>query len=435
MMKMRKITAALLALALMLAFAMPAFAAASMVADEAGLLSTSKTAALEAKLAAMSERYECDTVIVTIESAGESTLKDYMAGLYSTGDYGQGGDGNCLMLLIDKENKAWRLATWGDVPAFNKAGLDFLSNRLYDELFEGDDDAALSSYADWCERFFAQEATIGKPYGEGFLPPLDSAAAPGVLARDADSLTLLVDEAGLLSASEAAALQEKLEALSAQWKNDIVIVTVDFIGGASPMDFADDWFDYGGYGQGGDADGLNRDGLLLLINMAERDWYISTCGYSIFAFTDAGIEFLGKQLIADGLSGGDYANAFDKFADWCDKFFARAESGKPYDAGNLPKTSADYVSLVFISFGLGALIAWFVTKGMKKKLKTVQKQQAAADYVRPGSLQVAYATEQFLFKNTTRTKVVESNSGGGGGGSSTHSSSSGSSHGGGGGKF
>ena len=433
MMKMKKITVALLAFALMLAFAMPIFAAASMVTDEAGLLTTRQATALDGKLKAMSERYECDTVVVTIESAGEATLKEYMAGLYSTGDYGQGGDGDCLMLLIDKENKSWRLATWGDVPAFNNAGLNFLSERLYDELFEGDDDAALNNYADWCERFYAQEATIGKPYGEGFLPPLDSAPAPGVLARDPDSLALLVDEAGLLSGSEAAALQEKLEALSAQWKNDIVIVTVDSIGSASPMEFADDWFDYGGYGQGGDADGLNRDGLLLL-NMGERDWYISTCGYSIKAFTDAGIEFLGKQLISDGLSDGNYANAFDKFADWCDKFFARAETGKPYDVGSLPKTTSDYVSLVFFSFVIGTVIAWFVTKGMKKKLKTVQKKQAAADYVRPGSLQVAYANEQFLFKNTTRTKVVESDSGGGGG-SSTHSSSSGSSHGGGGGKF
>jgi len=433
-MKTKKITVALLALALMLAFAAPAFAALPMLVDEAGLLSGSQAAALDAKLAAMSERYECDNLIVAIESVGESTLKDYMADLYSSGDYGQGGDGNCLMLLIDKEAKSWRLATWGDVPAFNNAGLNFLSERLYDELFEGDDDAALGSYVDWCERFFAQEATIGKPYGEGFLPPLGSAAVPGVLARDADSLVLLVDEAGLLSPDETAALREKLEALSAQWKNDIVIVTVDTIGEATPMEFADDWFDYGGYGQGGDADGLNKDGLLLLINMEERDWWISTCGYSIFAFTDAGIEFLGKQLISDGLSDDNYAKAFDKFADWCDKFFARAETGKPYDVGSLPKTSADYISLVFISFALGTVIAWFVTKGMKKQLKTVQKSQAAADYVRPGSLQVIYQNEQFLFKNTTRTKVVES-SDSGGGGSSTHSSSSGSSHGGGGGKF
>jgi uncharacterized protein len=70
---------------------------------------------------------------------------------------------------------------------------------------------------------------------------------------------------------------------------------------------------------------------------------------------------------------------------------------------------------------------------MKKKLKTVQKKQAAADYVRPGSLNVIYANEQFLYKNVARVKKESSSSGGGG--SSTHSSSSGRSHGGGGGKF
>jgi len=415
-------------MALLLLFAVPTFAALPMVVDEAGLLSASEAAALDQKLAALSMKYRCDTVVLTVDSTGETDLGDYADDFYLESDYGQGESYDCFMLLIDVENQSWILSPYGEVSAFTKAGMRFINERLREDLFEGNDDAALDGFAGWCERFYAQEATVGVPYDEDFLPPIDS-AVPAVLARNPSNLSLLVDEANLLSASEAAALEEKLQTLSDKWDNDIVIVTVDSIGRASPRDFADDWFDYGGYGRG-----EGYDGLLLLINMGERDWWISTCGYSIYAFTDAGIEFLGNRLKSGGLSDEKYAEAFNSFADWCDKFFEKAIDGKPYDTGSLPKTSTDVVLMVILCFGGGIVIAWVVTKGMKNKLKTVQKKQLAADYLRPGSLQVIYQNEQFLYKNVTRVKK-ETSSSSSGGGSSTHSSSSGRSHGGGGGKF
>jgi len=424
---MKKIICALFALALALALAIPVFAVPlPMLVDDAGLLGASEAAALDKRLAALSEKYQCDTVVVTVDSAGDTAMGDYVDDFYMNSDYGQGENYDCFILLIDVENQSWILSPYGDVGAFTNAGMRFINERLREDLFEGDDAAALDGFVGWCERFYAQEATIGKPYDEGFLPPVDS-AVPAVLSRDPDALSLLVDEASLLSAPEAAALQEKLEALSDKWQNDIVIVTVDSIGNADPVAFADDWFDYGGYGRG-----ENYDGVLLLVFMDEDPpgGWLSTCGGAIDVFTDAGIKFISKQLRSNGLNSGGYAKAFNRFADLCDEFYAQAETGEPYDVGSLPMTSGDYFRIVLLSLAGGLGMAWIVTGGMKKKLKTVQKKQAAADYVRPGSLQVAYANEQFLYKNVIRKKK-ETSSSGGGGGSSTHSSSSGRSHGGG----
>jgi hypothetical protein len=42
--------------------------------------------------------------------------------------------------------------------------------------------------------------------------------------------------------------------------------------------------------------GENRDGVLLLVSTGDRKWHISTCGYGITAFTDAGIQYLGEQM-------------------------------------------------------------------------------------------------------------------------------------------
>jgi uncharacterized protein len=241
-----------------------------------------------------------------------------------------------------------------------------------------------------------------------------------------------VDEAGLLNDSEKAQIQAELIELSNKHRADIVIVTVQSIGDVTPMEYADDYFDYNGYGRG-----PNHDGLLLLISMEERDWWISTTGSAIRAFTDAGIAFIGDEMIAAGLSSGDYASAFSEFARWVDLFYNKAAKGEPFDLGRMPKTVIDLLLWTICGLVVGFLLALAVTTILKGKLKTVRIKEQASDYIRPGSMQVASATEEFLHRNVVAVPRAQASSSGGsgGGGSSIHIGSSGSSHGGGGGKF
>lgn len=248
-----------------------------------------------------------------------------------------------------------------------------------------------------------------------------SVAAPAFAAEAAR----VDDGAGLLSDSEKATLLEKLDEISIRQNLDIVVVTADTLGGLSVREYADSYYDTHGFGCGS-----NRDGLLLLISMENRDWYISTCGYGITAFTDAGISYIGKQISPD-LSDGEYAAAFDRFAQLCDEFITRARSGKPYDSGNLPREPLSPVWIV-IALVAGFLIAKVIVGGMKGQLKSVRAQTAAASYVRDGSLQLTQSRDLFLFRNITKTARASQS---GSSGSSTHRSSSGTTHGGGGGKF
>jgi uncharacterized protein len=257
------------------------------------------------------------------------------------------------------------------------------------------------------------------------------------VVRDPATLTLLMDEAGLLTDNEASTLREKLVMLSDKHQADIVIVTVNSLGGASVTDFADDYFDYNGYGRG-----QNKDGVLLLVSIEERDWCISTSGSAIYAFTDAGIQYIGDQMVSSGLSSGDYASAFNVFADSADNFFQKAVDDVPFDTGTMPKTGMDLMIWAVAGLTIGLVIALVVTGRMQKQLKSVQMKSQALDYILPGSLLLSVANEEFLGKNVTQTlrpvappPSFDGGGGGGGGGSSTHVSSSGSSHGGGGGKF
>lgn len=248
----------------------------------------------------------------------------------------------------------------------------------------------------------------------------------GVVFIDAQNHpSRLIDNASLLSDSEKTSLESKLDSISENQECDVVILSTNTLEGKTTTEFADDFYDYNNYGIGED-----RSGVLLLINMEEHDWYISTCGFGITAFTDAGIDYIGNE-IKTYLKKEKYSKAFEVYADLCDKFITQAKTGEAYDKKNLPKKPFSIVLEILISVGIGVAIGFVVGGFMKSQLKTVKKKAQATDYVDKDSLNITNSNEMFIFSRINRTaKPKEGNSG-----SSTHQSSSGSTHGGGGGKF
>lgn len=239
---------------------------------------------------------------------------------------------------------------------------------------------------------------------------------------------LVEDNADLLSDSEEAALLNKLNKITEKHKCTVAVVTVDSLGGQSARAFADDYYDYNGYGYG-----ISDDGILFLISINDRKWAMTTYGKAIRAFTDAGLDYIEEQFM-DDLSDGEYADAFNTFADECDDFLTQYASGKPYDSNNMPKEPIPFLFITIVSVGAGIIIALIGTGIMKGKLKTVRSQPAAKSYIVNGSLNVTTANDLYLYRTVNRTRR-ESSSSSHGGGSSTHHSSSGRSHGGSSGSF
>ena len=238
----------------------------------------------------------------------------------------------------------------------------------------------------------------------------------------------VVDNASLLTQSEVEELTAKLDEISERQQLEVVIVTTNTIDGKSPMAYADDYYDYHNYGYG-----ANKDGVLLLLSMEDRDWWISTTGYGITAFTDAGIQLIGKEIV-QYLSEGDYYGGFNLFAEEADRFVTQAKTGQPYDVGSLPKEKKKFFDAksALIALGIAAVIALVVVFSIKSKYKPVKFKSNASDYLVQDSFVLTGSFDNFLYSNVSKTARSDSSSGGG---SSTHSGSSGTSHGGGGGKF
>ncbi len=249
----------------------------------------------------------------------------------------------------------------------------------------------------------------------------------------AEDMPRLVDMADLLSQDEEADLLGMLDEVSERQQVDLVVVTVDSTQGQEVMAYADDFYDYNGYGFGEE-----RDGILLLISMEERDWWISTTGYGITAVTDAGREYMSERFITD-LSEGDYGAAFTSFASLCDAFITQARTGEPYDVDNLPKEPFEAGINLVLCFGIGFIIALVATGIMRSQLKTVHRRSEADNYIADNGMQLTRKSDLFLYRQIDRRKKAENNNtttpSSSGGGSSTHTSSSGTTHGGGGGKF
>ena len=118
---------------------------------------------------------------------------------------------------------------------------------------------------------------------------------------------------GILSGDEAEQLNEKLDEISHKQNFDVTAALVDSLNGESVEAYADDLYDTCNFGYGED-----RDGVLLLVSLEDHDWYISTSGYGITVFTDAGIQYIGEQ-IRPQLADGDYLEAFENYIDLCDQ--------------------------------------------------------------------------------------------------------------------
>ena len=246
----------------------------------------------------------------------------------------------------------------------------------------------------------------------------------------ADLYYRMNDSAGVLTEDEDNELEDALEELSLRQSFDVTIATIESLESVdydSMEAYADDLYDFCQFGYGPEMDGV------LLVSVGDRKWHISTCGYGITAFTDAGIQYLGQQM-TPFMADGDYAGAFRTFVQWSDTYIDAARAGHPYEVNNLPREPLSLMYL-FLALGIGLVLAWVVVGVMKSQLRSVAFQENAASYVREGSMNLTNSRELFLYRDVSRTEQVEAKDSDSSGGSSTHTSSSGTTHGGGGGSF
>ena len=234
------------------------------------------------------------------------------------------------------------------------------------------------------------------------------------------SLPRIVDNADLLTGQEEQLLEDAALEFAEMYSLDAVILTVDSLDGKDIADFADDFYDYNGYGVGTD-----HSGLILVVAMAERELYISTCGDAINRLNDRELdEIIGS--VSGELSNGNYYDAFQLF-------FGFTILSVDYDSGQIQYEEDTGVNWL-LSILIGAVAAGITLLVMTGIMNTKHSQHSAGSYVKTGSYDLKNRQDIYLYSKVSKVKR-EQNSGSHGGGTSVHRSSSGRSHGGRGGRF
>ena len=221
------------------------------------------------------------------------------------------------------------------------------------------------------------------------------------------SSTNLFDYEGLLTYEEQNALIDRLEQVSEAYQCDVIIVTDSDLQGKTPTQYADDFYDYNGFGYND-----TRDGIFLFVSLSERKWATSTTGKAIDIFTDSDLYYIEDEF-KPYLSAGDYNTAFNTFVDLCEE-----------ELSTYGKFQFSFF-YVFVGLIIGVIVAFISVLIMKGQLKSVRFQSAAHNYMRNNSLNITERKDIFLYSTVSRRAKPKDN-----GGSSTHTSSSGSSHGG-----
>ncbi|MCR5671270.1 MAG: TPM domain-containing protein [Butyrivibrio sp.] len=260
-------------------------------------------------------------------------------------------------------------------------------------------------------------AASGKYYDDNRM--WDEYVVPGARQKPR-----LVDNADLLFSGEEKDINQKLDELSEKYSCNVAILTMDSHSGPI-RDFADDYFDYNGFG----AD-YNDSGILFMLSMADREWAISTKGDAIAAFTDFGQEKMMDSMLGY-LGEDDYSAAFKDYISTCDRYLELYQLGTPYDVETqYVNTPEEKHRNILISIVIGLITGTIPIFVMKAQLNTVKMQTSAAGY-QSGGVKLTTKQDSFVNKTLTKTPIPkDTGSRSGGGGSSVHHSSSGASHGG-----
>lgn len=225
----------------------------------------------------------------------------------------------------------------------------------------------------------------------------------------------VLDEADLLTPQEEAELDAYAARLAETYGVGVYMMTVeDYLPYYDSPDVFNTtqaiYHDYDlGYGP-------DREGMILLLSMAERDYATFFYGDKTeYCFNDYGQERL-EEYFLDDFGWDEWHDGFHDYLTASEKFLAKAESGSP-----VRKSPAGLI-IVFILIALA--ISGIVTGIFWAKMSNVRSQSSAHSYISPDGLDLTLRQDVFINRTRTRRKIQSSSgsshahSGGGGSGRS-----------------
>ena len=429
----RRMTALLTALLLVLALCVPVMAETDygLIYDETEMLGDLSYLG-EEMLPELSEELGIDlrVDVFTDEGVENSSVSDIAVYVYENSGYGCGEkrDGVSLTLLLrGTEDGAYTLsetdwcvytlldAARGSAQELSDVVRDAVSPYMAQRAWNGEDmtmsatalSQAVDAMAESVENYFLADNSPDVTGNDA------EAQAPEQTGAD---MNYIFDHSDQLSFEEWAELEAQASDISQRHGCGVYVA------------FVDDFTEYGGgndvykttyqlYHANELGMGANRDGIIILLSMDERDYAMFVYGKNAeYAFNEYGQEQL-EDAFLGYFGDNDWYGGVSHYLDACDEYLTLAEKGDPVRKNNLP--------MYLIVVAGSCVISGFICLMLKWKMQTVHKKVEANEYVAAGGLQLTEKHDRYTHTTETRRKI-SSDSGSSDSGSSSRSGGGGS---------
>ena len=252
---------------------------------------------------------QCDLQIYfirSVEAYGYETMDAFADYCYMDEKYpaGYGAEGTAVILVYELDKNLASVTYFGDVPRLTQWAV--LKARLLFEYY-----VRFGDPYDGCKLF------IDRIWKE-----LDATHTAGELRTDLlgpenfrqfnnENIARVLDYGEILSETAEAEMLARVEKFRKETGVDIVVVTVPETDGKDLVLFADNFYDYAGFGGGSECDGVM---LLVDMNPNVRDYTIITTGRGISYFTDAEIDGILDGML-DYFAAGKFEDGVNYYID------------------------------------------------------------------------------------------------------------------------
>ncbi len=424
----KKLSGLVLALLLALSLCVPAMAADyGVIYDETESLgSQTLTYQGEDVLPALTRTEGIDLRVDVLTTLSDyASLEETAAGLYEYYDYGYGDEKEAVTLTIlmepqDDGSYAMPSGGWYVFASLSESRengremadtiREAVEPYMAEQAWNGED---MTMSATALTQAVQAMAEVVSSYGDTELPETEDDAT----SDSTDStMRYIFDMSDLLSYEEWKELEDRAADISQRHSCGVYFALLDDYTESG----SDDVYEatYHTYHKNQLGMGENRDGIFVLLSMAERDYAMFVYGDSAeYAFDEYGQAQLEDEFL--GYFGDDdWYGGISRYLDACDEYLTKAEAGTPvtgeYSSGSSesePATPAWGIGLMVV---FSCLIAGAICMGLKRKMRTVHKKVEADAYVTDDGLRLTEEEDRYTHTTKTRRKIeTESSSGGG----------------------
>lgn len=215
-------------------------------------------------------------------------------------------------------------------------------------------------------------------------------------------LPCVTDMAELLEEAQVQRLEQMAQTVAKQYGVGVYIVTVEDYRQIDPTGVYE--ATYGIYHDYTMGEGRQRDGIMLLLSLKDRDYALFCYGkQAAYAFDDYGMAKLEEEFL-DNFADNDWNGGFTDYIRTCAQYLEKAAEGKPVRKSPMTMILISWVIALAIAAGVCAVLAG--------QMKTVRKSTSAASYA--GNLILTEQFDQFTHRTETRRKIERSSSSGSG---------------------